>query len=120
MAAADLLVGAAARAPARRLGRRRHRHRPWGGGSRDYFSRACVRSKGVGGEAEALTVFSSRACVLKAEGHYSSKKKAEGHYGLFAWEGVRDLTEWAHGSNRRPNKQADFILRPNTQIGGKK
>lgn len=52
-----------------------NRHRPWGGCGRDYFSRACVRSKGVGGKAEALTVFSSRACVLKAEGHYSSKKK---------------------------------------------
>jgi len=97
-----------------------NRHRPWGGGGRDYFSRACVRSKGVGGKVEALTVFSSCACVLKAEGHYSSEKKAEGHDGLFAWEGVRDLMEWAHGSNRRPNKQADFILRPNTQIGEKR
>lgn len=37
---------------------------------------ACVRTiEGSRGKAEALTVFSSRACVLKAEGHYSSKKK---------------------------------------------
>ena len=78
MAAADLLVGAAARAPARRLGRRQHKHRPWGGGGRDYFSRACVRSKGVGGKVEALTVFSSRACVLKAEGTVPQKKRLKG------------------------------------------
>lgn len=70
--------------------------------------------------ADLLVGAAARAPAPEAEGHYSSKKKAEGHYGLFAWEGVRDLTEWAHGSNRRPNKQADFILRPNTQIGKKR
>lgn len=95
LAPADLQVwgGGGASAPASRLGRRRHGHRPYSRSASFFASSSCRGVKGGRGRAPLV------AAVCR---------KGEGQFCLFACDGVGDLTERAHGTNRRPSKKVSF------------